>query len=205
MKRAFILVILVVSGYWQLASQSVKCKVLLQGAYQSGSMMSTTISDYIPTYQPYNTFPWDYAGGEHINNIPGNMVDWVLVELRDYLNPSLIVSRRAAILLDNGIIADTNLSVEITFGATSPGDYYLCIYHRNHITVMSASPVNIPNAVSYDFSDTLNFPSYGGSTKALIELEPGIYGMITGDINKDGVLKYSGPDNDRSAVLQYIF
>ncbi len=28
--------------------------------------------------------------------------------------------------------------------------------------------------------------------------------MIAGDVNKDGILKYSGPNNDRAPVLQYI-
>ncbi|MCD4678803.1 MAG: fibrobacter succinogenes major paralogous domain-containing protein, partial [Bacteroidales bacterium] len=31
-----------------------------------------------------------------------------------------------------------------------------------------------------------------------------VFGMIGGDANKDGVLKYSGPANDRGPVLQYI-
>ncbi len=204
MQRVTLFVVIFVISLSNLLSQNVKCKVFLQGAYQAGSMMSNTISDFIPTSQPYNSFPWDYKGGEQINTIPSNMVDWVLVELRDISNPSLIMGRRAALLLDNSVIADTNLTTSVSFAGLSPGQYHICIYHRHHIPVMSANPVIIPNAVSYDFSDTLNFAAYGGSSRALIELESGVYGMIAGDVNKDGVLKYSGPANDRGAVLQYL-
>jgi hypothetical protein len=132
------------------------------------------------------------------------MVDWVLVELRDAVNPTTIISRRAAILLNDGVIADTNLSTFINFPGFSQGNYYLCVFHRNHFPVMSLNPVALPNAISYDFSDTLNFPPYGGGSRALIKLEPGVFGLIGGDVNKDGVIKYSGPENDRGPVLQHI-
>jgi len=204
MKRVLIILVLIVFSLFPIYSQSVKSKVFLQGAYQSGLMMSNSLNSLIPASQPYVTIPWNYSGNEIINSAPSNMIDWVLVELRDNANPSLIISRRAALLLDNGIIVDTNLSTSINFGGISPGNYYLCIYHRNHMPVMSAIPVTVPNSVSYDFSDTLNFPPHGGGSQALVELESGVFGMIAGDANKDGTLKYSGPSNDRGAILQYI-
>ncbi|MCD4678765.1 MAG: hypothetical protein K8S00_00110 [Bacteroidales bacterium] len=204
MKRVLIILLLIVFSLFPIYSQTVKSRVFLQGAYQSGLIMSNSLNSLIPASQPYDTIPWDYSGNEIIDSIPSNMIDWVLVELRDNANPSLIISRRAALLLDNGEIVDTNLVASVNFGGISPGNYYLCIYHRNHMPVMSAIPLNIPNAISYNFSDTLNFPSYGGSSQALIELESGVFGMIAGDVNKDGILKYSGPANDRGAILQYI-
>ncbi len=179
-------------------------KTFLQGAYQSASMMEKTLNVFLPNNQPYNTAPWDYNGNESINPIPVDMVDWVLVELRDPNDPTLIISRRAAVLLDNGNVVDTNLATQINFPNISPGSYYLCIYHRNHFPVMSAGSVNIPATALYDFSDTLSFPPYGGGSVALIELESDIFGMIGGDVNKDGTIKYSGPNNDRGFVLQYI-
>ena len=184
--------------------QSVSCKIFLQVAYQGNSLMNTSLNALVPNMQSYDTPPWNYPGSENINSTPVNMVDWVLVELRDPVNPEIIIARRAGILLNTGEIADTNLTLQIDFPNVPPGNYYLCIYHRNHLPVMSANPVSLPNSISYNFSDTLNFPPYGGGSQALIELDAGVYGMIAGDANKDGELKYSGPANDRGAILQYI-
>ncbi len=184
--------------------QTVSCKTFLQGAYTSSSMMDASLNGIIPDVQPYNTDPWNYSGTESLNSIPPNMVDWVLVELRDSADPTIILARRAALLLTNGDIADMNLQTAINFFNIPPGNYFLCIHHRNHFPVLSASPIAFPGLTSYNFSDTLNFPPYGGGSRALIELESGIYGMIAGDVNKDGIIKYSGPSNDRSVILQYI-
>ncbi len=141
--------------------QTVSCKTFLQGAYHTGSLMSTSLDGLMPGTQPYNVTPWNYPGTESFSSVPTDMVDWVLVELRDPGNPTLSVSKRAALLLNNGDVVDTNLSQSISFPAIYPGNYYLCIYHRNHFPVMSANPIAVPNAIPYNFSDTLNFQPYG--------------------------------------------
>lgn len=204
MRKITITIIFFVFCTSLISGQGIRCKVILQGAHNSGSTMNTDINLLLPTVQPYSILPWDYQGAESINSIPTSMVDWVLVELRHQSNPIFSVARRAALLLSDGNVVDTNLSQTIVFPSITAGNYYVCIYHHNHLPVMSANPVSIPNPVAYDFSDTLNFPPYGGGTRALIELEPGISGMITGDVNRDALLKYSGPSNDRAAILQYI-
>ena len=188
----------------QTLSTLVKVRVFLQCPYAGNGLMNTNLQSIIPNDQPYNRIPWNHIGNETLNSIPVNMVDWILVELRDAADSSLIVAQRAAILLNDGNIADTNLAPSVNFDGVPPGNYYLCLHHRNHLPVMSANPIAIPNASVYDFSDTLNFPPYGGGSQALIELEPGVYGMIGGDVNSDGTLKYSGPNNDRGLVLQLI-
>jgi hypothetical protein len=70
--------------------------------------------------------------------------------------------------------------------------------------VMSAAAVNVPNADDrYDFSNMTLYPAYGGAT-AQVLLESGVHGLITGDVNKDGDLIYSGASNDRALILQRI-
>jgi len=204
MRKLIFVFVLSVFTHYHTYSQTIACKTFLQGAYQSGSLMSTSLTNIMPGIQPYNSDPWNYSGTESLNFVPLNMVDWVLIELRNSVDPTIIVSRRAALLLVNGEIVDTNMTLSVNFPNISPGDYYLCIYHRNHFPVMSASTISLPNTVPYDFSDTLNFPPYGGGSKALVELESGVFGMIAGDVNMDGAIKYSGPANDRGPVLQYI-
>ncbi|MCD4679632.1 MAG: PKD domain-containing protein [Bacteroidales bacterium] len=204
MRKILLTVVFLALSTFFTFGQCVSCKIFLQGAYQNGSIMNTSINGLVPAVQPFNVDPWSYPGTENLNSIPLNMVDWVLVELRDPADPRIIMAQRVAVLLSDGNVVDTNLNSAIDFSGILPGDYFLCIHHRNHFPVMSAIPVAIPNAISYNFRDTLNFPPYGGGSQALIELEPGIFGMIAGDVNKDGILKYSGPANDRGPVLQYI-
>ena len=182
----------------------VKVKTLLQCPYAGSGLMNTNLQGILPNDQPYNRAPWFYNGNETLNSIPVNMVDWILVELRDASDSSLIIAQRAALLLDDGNIADTNLASSVNFDGVSAGNYYLCLHHCNHMPVMSANPIPIPNSTLYDFSDPVSSPPFGGISQALIELEPGVYGMIGGDINSDGILKYSGPSNDRALILQLI-
>jgi hypothetical protein len=185
-------------------SIELKAKVFLQGAYNGNGFMNTDLNSLIPGGQPYNRVPWNYTSGEDISSTPANMTDWILLELRDKTDPTVIIARRAALLLYDGNIVDINMDSSISFTGIAADNYYLCVHHRNHMPVMSANPIAIPNASVYDFSDTLNFPPYGGGSQALIELETGIFGMISGDVNSDGTLKYSGPGNDRGLVLQRI-
>jgi len=179
-------------------------RTLLQAPYTGSGTMNTNLNALIPIDQPYNRAPWNYAGVENLASIPANMTDWILLELRDAADPSLVIARRAAVLLDDGNIADIDMVSSVNFEGVAAGNYYLCVHHRNHMPVMSANPIAIPNASVYDFSDPLNFPPYGGATQALIELENGVFGMIAGDVNSDGSLKYSGPGNDRGLILQLI-
>jgi len=185
-------------------SIELKAKVFLQGAYNGNGFMNTDLNSLIPGGQPYNRVPWNYTSGEDISSTPANMTDWILLELRDKTDPTVIIARRAALLLYDGNIVDINMDSSISFTGIAADNYYLCVHHRNHMPVMSANPIAIPNASVYDFSDTLNFPPCGGGSQALIELETGIFGMISGDVNSDGTLKYSGPGNDRGLVLQRI-
>lgn len=184
---------------------ALMCKVYLQGPYQPGGTMNTSlsVSDSFPSSQPYNTTPWNYPGTETISSIPANVVDWVLVEARDAADNTNILDRRAGILLEDGSIVDTDFSSPLLFNNILGGDYYIVIQHYNHFPVMSGAVVTLPNTTLYDFTDIASFPPYGGND-ALVEVETGVGAMIAGDVNGDGQLKYSGPGNDRGLILQKI-
>ncbi|HRY98284.1 MAG TPA: cohesin domain-containing protein [Bacteroidales bacterium] len=181
-------------------AQGVKARLFLQSAW-NGSGMGTNLNTggYLPLAQPYNVSPWNYAGAETLASIPSGMVDWVLVELRDIVDGATVVERRAALLMSDGSILHTDLTNEIPFD--SAGSYYVVIDHRNHMPVMSANPKPIPDTTLVDFSNPANL--YGGTASA-INLAGGIYGMIAGDLNKDRVIRYSGPNNDRVLILSRI-
>ena len=183
---------------------SLNVGVLLQGAYYSAGMMDTQLNSILPLTQPYNVDPWLYSGSEVLSSIPSQMVDWILVELRNINDFTRILDRRAGILMDNGTIVDTDLLGGLEFNCIDTGNYYIVIRHRNHLPVMSADPNYIPNTDTLNFSNITNYPPYGGAQDALIEVGTGQWGMIAGDVNQNYQLKYSGPGNDRGLVLQLI-
>ncbi|MFU8845123.1 MAG: MBG domain-containing protein, partial [Bacteroidales bacterium] len=171
-------------------------KVFLQGAYNPGTgEMNTGIISQLPTTQPYNVNPWFYNGIESVVPIPAGMVDWVLVDLRIGTEAGSLYERRAGILYNDGTVA-------VEFSTIEPGvGYYIVVWHRNHMPVMSANAVELYEMTSaYDFTVLAN--CFG--TNPVILLEGTVYGMIAGDVNSNGVLQYSGPGNDRGPVIAKI-
>ncbi|MFH1196951.1 MAG: integrin alpha [bacterium] len=158
-------------------------KVFLQGCYSSGSMLTTLLSSgYIPLSQPYNTSPWNYTGTESVVSIPSGVVDWVLVELRS--DETTIAGKRAGFLKSDGTITDTDDSSQLKFSGLNSGSYYVVIRHRNHLAIMTANKVTLTNNSSqYNFSSAQT-QAYG--TNAMKDLGSGVYGLYTGDSNKDG-------------------
>jgi hypothetical protein len=168
----------------------VKAKIFLQGPFDSGTgSILTTLnqSGLLPNSQPYDTAPWNYTGNENLGSGPSsNMVDWVLVELRDASNPTQVVARRAAILKNNGNLLETDGTAGVVFNNVDAGSYYIVIYHRNHLAIMSAVPVALSsNSTLYDFTTAMN-KAYGQDP--MIELLAGKFGMYGGDGNADGVV-----------------
>jgi hypothetical protein len=169
---------------------NVKLNVLLQGAYSTTNNAMRNdlqIGAWLPLAQPYAVAPFNYAGTENLNsiaNFPANTVDWVLVELRDALNPNTILGRKAALLLTNGNVVDTNGNMGVNFNIAS-GNYYVVVRHRSHLAVMSAAAVSLPNATAYDFT-TAAAQSYGNNQS--IEVAANKWAMYSGDIDAQGVI-----------------
>ena len=127
----------------------LQTKIFLQGAYDTaGDTMKTEISGSIPTTSPYSEDP------RTVSSIPNNIVDWVLVELRETDSGSAVISKSAFLHKDGRIVNDDASSGVIELSASS-GDYYIVIKHRNHLAVMSANKVSLNSSTSvlYDFTN----------------------------------------------------
>ena len=176
-------------------------KVMLQGPYNSGTgLMKTDLNtgSQIPSSQPFNTAPWNYNIVQSATPT-STSVDWVLVELRSDMNT--VVGRRAGLLNNDGTVS---ISVDdASYPLVHSGDsYFIVVWHRNHMPVMSATAKQMPVS-SFDL--TVNGNLYGNTTNNVaINLGGGIYGMIAGDVTHNGVLHYSGPGNDRGAIIAKI-
>ncbi|MCD4730852.1 MAG: hypothetical protein K8R74_09650 [Bacteroidales bacterium] len=172
-------------------------KVLLEGPF-NGADMNTHLNfgGSIPLDQPYNDSPWNYNGTESVTSIPNaDIVDWILIELRDTTNASLatsetMITRQVAFLLNNGSVVGLDGSSNPQFNNSIIHQLFIVIWHRNHLGIMSALPLTETGGVySYDFS-TGNGQAFG--TDAQKNLGTGQYGMVAGDANADGVIN----DND---------
>ena len=118
----------------------VDIKVLLEGPYTSGGM--TTSLDL--THQLSHPYGSVHSGSESV--VAGffathtNIVDWILLELRDKDDNTLVIKKRAAFLLDDGHIVDLDGISPVGFNVTN-ADYYVSVYHRNHLSILSADIV----------------------------------------------------------------
>ncbi len=166
----------------------IRAKALLQGAYTGNGNMSTLLStnDRIPHEQPYNQAPWNYAGRECIDELPANMVDWVLLELRAANSDNLIVGQKAALLLDNGNIIDEGKDGVFFDNLIENESYYMVVRHRNHLAVMSAVPVPVPNSNHYLFTGGDAYILGGNAQVA--DSGDGYSLLYAGDMNADGVV-----------------
>jgi|GEM_PF-361000 len=166
-------------------------KVYLEGPF-NGTDMDTGLQPFVPLSQPYNASPWNYPGAESVLALPNtDIVDWLLVELRETAGgastatPDKMIARQAAFLLRNGKIVSTDGSSMLDFSLVVINNLYAVLWHRNHLGVMSATPLtNVDAPFTYDFS-TAAGKAYGGMNGHK-EIAPGIWGMIGGDGNASG-------------------
>ncbi len=166
-------------------------KVFLQGAYDAttGAMRhDLQTRELIPEKQPYNNAPWNYTGNETYQ-IPSSyaypIVDWILLELREVSQPTVVVEQIAALLRNDGVIVDMYGQEGVSFQQTKrTGEYYVVIRHRNHLAIMSDTPVQISQTNTYDF--TTSIEQANGSDQ-LIEVG-GMPTMRTGDTNSEGTV-----------------
>jgi len=167
----------------------------------------------IPLSQPYNTAPWNYAGTESVAAIPANVVDWVLVELRDAdvasnATPATTLPGwpKAMFLRNDGKIIDLNGNLPKIGDPTISNNLFVVVRHRNHLDVLSNTGTSIMDYFRiYDFSTGIN-QAYGGSA-GYKQLSPSVYGMVQGDVTADGMVDATdfnswGADFGNSGVYQ---
>ena len=155
--------------------------VFLEGPYESDKIMRTELT--IPTISPY-------ADARGVKTVPANAVDWVYVEIRS--DETTTVRGKSMFLLSNGSIVDRDGEKRANFYDLPTGDYYLVIRHRNHLAIMSKSPVSFVQSgdSQVDLTAKDNVFSEANAVKEL-EADPDIYGMYAGDANGDGRIRSS--------------
>ncbi|MCB0821917.1 MAG: exo-alpha-sialidase [Bacteroidales bacterium] len=186
----------------------------LEGPYSGGGVMSTTLNTngYIPLNQPYNpsmpyydisdpnNIQWYYTGLESVGSIPVSAVDWVIIQIRDATTPAsassaTAIGTQAAFIMSDGSIRGLDGSSYVIFDVTYSNNLYACVFHRNHLGIMSSVGLSQTAGVySYDFSSG-SAQVYGG-INGHKEIEPGVWGLVAADGNGNGLIQ----NTDETAV-----
>lgn len=164
----------------------ILAKYVMEGAFRldlaNNILMKTDLRDSsrVPSTPP-PVYPYILDPNRQFivnNNLPNEIVDWVVIEFRDKdFTPDPDKRHfKTALLRQDGSLVDVDgfsqliLSKATTQNLDTTGrtPYFIAVRHRNHLTVMSESAQTlsqIETKIVYDFSD----PSFimGGSNGAI--------------------------------------
>lgn len=172
----------------------VLTRVLLGGSYDAltGTMIdSLRAQEVLPRTEPYST--WGYSltqgiGDSITENLwiqsgPLGPVSWVVVELRDSKDSTIILGAQPCVLLGDGFVVAPDGQPPY-FEFLLPDAYFLAIKHYNHLGVMSANSVFFPTEGQLVDFTLFTTPTYG--------LDPmeftadGRFALIPGDADDSG-------------------
>ena len=201
-------------------------KIFLQGAYNtslSANDDKLRLANLIPLTEPYtglNMFSATASvkgsgGGETSTNlIVGSaagastnttIVDWVLVQLHNAGDGS-VVTQRAALLQRGGSVVETDGISPVNLAGNAAGNYFISVRHRNHLGVRTASGIALAKTTNtnYDFTNALSQAYVGSVTNnALATLATNVFGLWGANTNGDGFVRKTGSAsaNDYSKLL----
>lgn len=198
------------SCYLSTAVPSVKAKimVMLEGFIQKeNGKMHTKLRQQglIPVEHPFKEAPFNYDGNEKIGHNNPNVVDWVYIEVRDSNDLNKILAKQAALLDSEGNVRNTSYEDALTFTKLAAGEYYVAVYHKSHIGVLSAEKVSFStgNPVQYDFTDKAAAAKGNNQLKDI----SGRYVMLNGDFDQNGIinnLDFNEWKKNGAAIDEYL-
>lgn len=171
------------------AGTQLVIRVALQGVMQtvpSDDIMRTDLQNYfgnsglLPTTSPYGdgaTCP-EIGDGSKMATV----VDWVKVEIRDAVDPSILLESKSLILWGSGFVGNLDGTSQPTFTSQSK-PVRIVVKHRNHLAVMS-NPIQdfSSGVVSYDFTTALSQASNAFGDPPQMVQSNGFWCMWMGDI-----------------------
>lgn len=208
-----------------MANCDLDVSVWLEGAYKmSEAEMATILNDHQllpgqdPIFfigqeteagQPYGASPWNYQGtegdafdynltGTGNAGYPVDVVDWVLVSLRDDIEENTTFCKIAAWVTQSGaIVLPASCNCPLTIGQ----EIYLVIEHRNHLPIMTPTPVTVSSAgVEFDFRNQQSYKTFTGDGQK--NLAPGVFVMYAANGDQ---IALGGSRNDINATDESIW
>jgi hypothetical protein len=178
--------------------------------------MRTTLKaqGLLPVVEPYSALGCVHTGGgggEVLGPIASTwypVVDWVIVELRSPSDPNTVMASKAALLAQDGRIVDALTTSPLRW-TLPPGYYHVAVKQRNHLGVMTATPVLLCGEASVVVNFLMStIATYGTEAQEHRTHQYGNYECLwPGNANwtsSPTQIKYAGANNDRDAVLTRI-
>lgn len=186
---------------------AINIKTVLQGPYDPNfDLMKDDLRQkgMIPSTEPYSADAnFQHNGSEQILGgvvtVTGvnAIVDWVLVELRSSDDASEILASKAGLIQRDGDVVDVDGISPLEFVLPSE-EYYIAVRHRNHLGVMTATPLLLQAGLSIDFSN-INTLTYGQD--AMFALSSNKKAMWSGNSNSNVEVIFQGGNNDTNEVF----
>lgn len=203
----------------ETAGVQLAAKAMLSGAYDASlGLMHDSIrsNGLVPLTEPYTSAPYSKpAIGEPsgetttstVLGVTGNnaIVDWVYIELRNSTTPSTIVATKRALIQRDGDIVGVDGVSPVSFPSLSYGSYYVSVKHRNHLGVMTATPV-ILGPCTLGTVDFINGAVWvkPGEVNGPRRMFGAIGTLWSSDANRNKNSKYNGLSNDKQEVLNAV-
>jgi YVTN family beta-propeller protein len=125
-------------------------------------------------------------------------VDWVLVELRDPNDPAEVLHELAAMVQSDSRVVMPDGSLPLRFEEAPRGDYHVAVRHRNHLGVMTAAPLTLGSAVTRLDLSAPSTAVWGTDARRTVG---SLRTLWAGDVNGDGMVRYTNQNNDRDPIL----
>ena len=160
-------------------------KAFLQGPYVDGTGLMNDdlrVQGQLPLVSPYDPAV-SAPPVVLLTTGPNAVIDWVLVELRDATTPTTVISQANGLMKSNGGIVGTDGISNLIFTDAPDGDYYVVVRHRNHLAIMSSTPITLSRAAPA-FIDFTTGTAFG--TNPMHVFGDGATALIATDSNADG-------------------
>jgi hypothetical protein len=187
---------------------SITPRVLLEGPFvQAQGLMRDDLrqNNLLPLIEPFTATGVLVTTGSNstISNAvlsqsgPNAIVDWVLLQLRDPSSPATIVSAKPALLQRDGDVVALDGTAPVVVQG-NVGLYQMAIHHRNHLGVMTSATINLTTTTTVvDFSAP-GLATFGTNARKQVGT---LMVLWAGDATGNGILKYTGTNNDRDPIL----
>lgn len=187
---------------------NLRLRAFLEGPFDSGTGMmrdDLRAQGLVPINEPYTALGYGHVGGGGESTTtgvlsvtgPNAIVDWVVVELRDALTPSLVKATRSVLLQRDGDIVGADGVSPVQF-SVAVNDYHIAVRHRNHLGVMTSEALRVSVALrSYDLTDG-SHSLYGTQPAKSVDSR---FVLWMGNALRDASIRYTGSNNDRDPIL----
>lgn len=189
-------------------------RVLLEGAYNwyrspqdTAWMVNNLRRDGLIPRTPPNVYPYNLDTSRAttvVNQIPSDVVDWVVIELRRNITPDTSsIFKLAFVRQDRSIVEIDGLQ---PLRVNAIGNYYVVVHHRNHLALMSSDNYTLAPELRQDV-DLLQPGNVFGQGSGFKPLEvvnnTPVWAMYGGDINGDGKIDQVDIDPDRARITPW--